>query len=223
MGLNYLCFLVKLRRYFFLLLTIVALANPCIAQSRIIAGTIVDAVTKEAIPYAAISFKNSFSGTAANESGFYQINISTDYEKDSLQFSFLGYSRKVICVKDIKTNDSIFLNRNDFQLNEIVVRPNLPTFYIKEALKGIKRNYPKTPFETQAYFREIFKENSSYITCNEAVFKSYYPNYQDTIKNQHQLYLYRKINDVKKLAFMQEERDKRNKKNEKKKAKKNEG
>jgi len=221
MGLTYLCLTVKTIRSFFLFLSFIALAMPCSSQSRILSGTIADVVTKEAIPYAAISFKNSFSGTAANESGFYQINISSDYEKDSLQFSFLGYSRKVICVKDIKTNDSIFLNRNDFQLNEIVVRPNLPTFYIKEALKGIKRNYPKTPFETQAYFREIFKENSNYITCNEAVFKSYYPNYQDTIKNQHQLYLYRKINDVKKLAFMQEERDKRNKKNEKKKTKNN--
>ena len=221
MGLPYLCFTVRLFNYILVLLLFIVWNNPCGAQSRILSGTIADAVTKEAIPFAAVSFKNSFNGTAANDAGFYQINISSDYENDSLQFSFLGYSRKVICVKDIKLNDSIFLNRNDFQLNEIVVRPNLPTFYIKEALKGIKRNYAKTPFETQAYFREILKENNNYITCNEAVFKSYYPNYQDTVKNQHQLYLYRKINDVKQLAFMQEEREKRNKKYVKKNAKKN--
>ena len=221
MRLPYLCFTVNLIKYYFVILLFIVWITPSKAQSRIVSGTIADAVTKEAIPFTAISFKNSFSGTAANESGFYQINISSDYEKDSLQFSFLGYSRKVFCVKDIKPNDSIFLNRNDFQLNEIVVRPNPPTFYIKEALKSVKKNYPKSPFETQAYFRQIFKENDHYVTCNESVFKSYYPNFQDTIKNQHQLLLFRKIDDVKKLAFMQEEREKRNKKFEKKKAKKN--
>ena len=223
MGFNYLCLPVKLIRYYFLLLNFVAWGNPCIAQSRLISGTIVDAVTKEPIPFVGISIKNSFSGTASNESGFYQLNVAIENDKDSLLFSFLGYARKSVIIKSLATNDSVFLDRNDFQLNEIVVRPNPPTFYIKEALKAIKRNYPKKPFETQAYFREILKENSNYITCNEAVFKSYYPNYQDTVKNQHQLYLYRKINDVKKLAFMQEEREKRNKKYEKKKAKKNEG
>jgi len=223
MGLIYLCFTVRQITCGLVVMLFIVWITPCSAQSRILSGTIADAVTKEAIPFAALSFKNSFSGTAANESGFYQINVAAEYEKDSLQFSFLGYSRKVICIKDIKTSDSIFLNRNDFQLNEIIVRPNPPTFYIKEALKSIKKNYAKTPFETQAYFREILKENSNYITCNEAVFKSYYPNYQDTVKNQHQLYLYRKINDVKKLAFMQEEREKRNKKYEKKNAKKNAG
>jgi len=193
---------------------------PCKAQSRIFTGTIADALTKEVISFAAISFKNSFSGTAANESGYYQLNIAKEFDNDSLQISFLGYSPKMICICDLTINDSIFLVRNDFQLNEIVVRPNPPTFYIKEALRGIKRNYPKTPFETEAYFKEILKENSNYITCNEAVFKSYYPNYQDTVKNQHQLYLYRKIDDVKKLAFMQEEREKRSKKYEKKRRRK---
>ena len=213
----------KLIRYCFLFLFFNALANTCIAQSHIISGTIVDAVSKEPIPFVAISIKNNFSGTAANESGFYQLNVTNENDNDSLQFSFLGYSRKVVLIKSLSTNDSIFLDRNDFQLSEIVVRPNPPTFYIKEALKSVKKNYPKTPFETQAYFRQIFKENNSYITCNESVFKSYYPNFQDTVKNQHQLLLYRKIDDVKKLAFMQEERDKRNKKYEKKNAKKNEG
>lgn len=221
MRLNYLCFTVRQIRFIFIIILFIVWITPCSAQSRILSGTIADAVTKEVIPFAAISFKNSFSGTAANESGFYQINVAAEYEKDSLQFSFLGYSRKVICVKDIKTSDSIFLERNDFQLNEIIVRPNPPTFYIKEALKSVKKNYPKTPFETQAYLRQIFKENDHYITCNESVFKSYYPNFQDTVKNQHQLLLFRKIDDVKKLAFMQEEREKRNKKYEKKNAKKN--
>lgn len=223
MGLPYLCLIVNLIKYCFVILLFIVWITPCRAQSRTVSGTIADALTKEAIPFTAISFKNSFSGTAANESGFYQINISSDYENDSLQFSFLGYSRKMICVRNLKSNDSIFLSRNDFQLNEIVVRPNLPIFYIKEALKGIKRNYPKTPFETQSYFRQIFKENDHYITCNESVFKSYYPNFQDTTKNQHQLLLFRKIDDVKKLAFMQEEREKRNKKYEKKAVKKNAG
>jgi hypothetical protein len=100
---------------------------PCKAQSRIFTGTIADASTKEVISFAAISFKNSFSGTAANESGYYQLNIAKEFDNDSLQISFLGYSPKMICVCDLTINDSIFLVRNDFQLNEIVVR-NWQTF-----------------------------------------------------------------------------------------------
>ena len=47
------------------------------------------------------------------------------------------------------------------------------------------------------------------------MFKTYYPSYQDTIKNQHQLLLYKKA-DAKQIAFMSEEAEKRKNKKIKK-------
>ena len=49
------------------------------------------------------------------------------------------------------------------------------------------------------------------IVQNEAVFQTYYPSYQDTIKNQHQLLLFRKA-DKQQLAFMHEKAERKQKK-----------
>jgi hypothetical protein len=54
---------------------------------------------------------------------------------------------------------------------------------------------------------------------NEAVFKTYYPAYQDTISNQSQLFLYHNEKKVHKVEFLSD-KIKKEKEKEKKKASK---
>ncbi|MBX3164296.1 MAG: hypothetical protein KF900_07420, partial [Bacteroidetes bacterium] len=98
-------------------------------------------------------------------------------------------------------------------------------YYIKLAVLNIKNNYPKTPFVSEAYYREKALENKNFLQCDEGVFKTYCPNYLDTTKSQHQLLLYKQEKDIKEVQFMSKERDKaeaKQKKHEEKATKKGE-
>ena len=90
------------------------------------------------------------------------------------------------------------------------------------AMRRLKANYPNDPFGSEAYYREKATENKKLIKCDEGFFRTYYPNYQDTVRNQHQLMLYRPAEHLSEVQFMKEEREEKAEK-EKKTGKKKEG
>ena len=184
--------------------------NTIYAQDqKVIIGSVIDANTKEVLPFTSITLKKSLIGTATNEDGIFEIKFSSEIIGDSLFVALLGYKSNTQPLNAIKDTILIALQKSEIELKEIVVRPLPPTYYIKQAMKNLKETNPKDPFQTEAYYREIVMENDNYIVSNEAVFKSYYPNFQDTIKNQHQVLLYRKANEIKEMSFMKERREKK--------------
>ena len=82
-----------IKSYFFLLLCIVQLifGTTVNAQKTNISGIVLDAETKEALPFVNIAFNNSKIGTTTNIDGKY--SIETYYATDSLVASFVGYSK----------------------------------------------------------------------------------------------------------------------------------
>jgi len=71
------------------------------AQKTIVTGKVVDASTKEPLPYVNIYFKNSKIGTASNEQGVFK--LESYYGTDSLIASSLGYERQAKRVKKDQT------------------------------------------------------------------------------------------------------------------------
>ncbi len=177
-------------------------------DNKLIKGSVTDFRTNERIPFAVISLKHQLIGTNTNEEGEFVFYYPKDLINDSVIITCLGYKSKAYALGSIQTPLNVKLEAFSYELAEVVVRPLLPTDYIKMAMKNVKQNYPQQPFTSQAYYREQLNENETLIKQTEAVFKTYYPNYQDTIKNQHQLLLYRKADD-KQIAFMREEAEKR--------------
>jgi hypothetical protein len=188
-------------------------------EQRLISGTIEDAVTKLPIPFATITLKNALIGTVSNENGKFDLYIPQEITDDRLLAICLGYQYQDFDLTTIQSPIVINLIPSTVELKEVTVSPLPPTYYIKLAMSQIKENYPQDPFLSTAYYREKVMENENFIRCNEGVFKSYYPNFQDTVKNQHQLLLYRKVDDLKQISFMQKERDKDAAKEKKKEAK----
>ncbi len=179
---------------------------------RLITGSIADATTGEALPYIAVSLKKSLLSTVTNENGSFDFNIPIDITDDSLAISSIGYTLQIFALSDITNPLNIKLKPNSFELKEVMILPEPPTYYIKLAMNSIKANYPANPFQTEAYYREKMTENDNIIRFTEAVFNSYYPNYQDTAsKNAHQLLLFN-MADEKKIAFMNSEEKKKKKK-----------
>ena len=205
--------------------TLLQLALACLLLSsfsgltqnkRLISGTVLNASTKEPLPYATVALKKQMIGIVTNEEGRFDLYIPDDAQEDTLLISYFGFKHGLIALNSIRSPLEIKLQSSAVELQEVVVRPSPPEHYIRLAMRYVSRNYPKTPFQTEAYYREKILENKNLIRCDEGIFKSYYPNFLDSVKSQHQLLLFRSAENPQEVAFMSEERKKKAEKNKKK-------
>ena len=88
---------------------------------------VIDAQTKEPIPFVNIGIVDSGTGTVSDEDGDFHLflKLNTFHENSKILFSSLGYETYYILIKDLKTNDSsypeIALKPKSLELNEVVV------------------------------------------------------------------------------------------------------
>jgi len=178
---------------------------PASAQDNYaVEGIIFAKETRGPLPFASISLKNFALGTISNEKGQFDIYIPRSMQQDTLLVSYIGFNSYEIPLKNIQKPISVLLETANNVLDEIVLSNLSPLEYIKLAVKYMESNAPQAPFETQAYYREKFIENGKIIDKNEAVFKTYYPNYRDSSKNQHQLLLFKPAENHQQFQFMRE-------------------
>lgn len=213
-----------MKKYTIALLLLFAIHISITAQNKVlVSGSVVDAVSNEPLSFATISLRKQLIGIVTNETGRFDLFIPEDLMNDTLMVSYFGYRQQLLSLKTIQSPVNIRLKQVTVDLKEIVVKPQPPEFYIKLAILRIKDNYPNAPFQSEAYYREKMLENKNFIKCNEGIFKTYCPNYLDTVKNQNQLLLFREEKNIHEVAFMLKERkeaeEKEKKKAEKKTAK----
>lgn len=189
---------------------------------QLLRGEIFDQESKESLPFATISFTGTANGTVSNAQGYFQLQIPKEYSTGSLSISYIGYNAVKLSIPDLDEAVRIGLEPSVTQLEELVILPLAPEEYIRRAVKKYEENYAKNPFTTTAYYREVFTENNQYITFNEGVFYSSYPDYQDTTENQHQLALYRSGAEKNEIDFMSSWIEKKTEKEKKKALKKGE-
>lgn len=195
-----------------------AMLSLCMNAQPIITikGIVSDIETREGLPFASVGIREHSIGTATDADGFFIFSFPETYKNDTLVFSFIGYETVTSAISDSLI---IMMKKNAVQLHEVMVYPLDPTGYLKQARKQIPENYPIEPFQTIAWYKELLSENGKVLEGKEGIFKSYYPSYQDTVRNDHQLMLYRKANEISKLSFMEKERT-RSYEREKKRAEK---
>ena len=180
----------------------------CSGQHITISGNVKDSRTKEGIPFVNLSIKNSTKGTVSNVNGGFTLIVPNELMTDTLLVSFVGYQSRYVPIKDIVEEIEILLQSHNIQMKEVLVRPKPPTYYINEAVNMMETNFPSSPFATQAYYREIVKENGKFLALNEGIFKTYYHSFFDTVPDENQLLLYRELDDVSRVAFMRKAQDK---------------
>ena len=208
-----------MKRYLFLVSAIFATVISVQAQ-RQISGYVVDAANGNALEFVPLALKQQMIGTVSNEGGKFDLLIPESAQGDTIVFSAFGYKPFKVPVAAITGPLSIRLQSSINQLKEIEVRPLPPVNYVLMALQRFKTNYPNTPYQSVAYYREKIMENKSFIQFDEGVFKTYCPNYTDTVRNQDQILLYRRADDIQDLAFMKKERERDEKRIEEGKKKK---
>ncbi len=200
---------------FFILSTSVFAQNP-----SVISGIISNKETGETLPFASITLKNHPIGTISNENGVFNFYIPQSKRNDTIAISFIGFNSYEIAVSSVQDKLNINLQPSNNLLDEIILSEITPLDYIIRALENLSENYPQEPYQSIAYYREKFIENGAIINKEEGVFKTYYSNPSDTIKNHHQLLLYKPVENPQQFQFMREWIEKREAK-EKKKADEN--
>lgn len=137
-------------------------------------GQVIDSITFEPLPYVNVKIKGTLIGTLTNTNGRFKIRLSdAKIEKDSLEISFLSYNKKLISLSSHKDSILIKLASTAFTLSEVIVSPQPPEEYIKEAIKRIPENFANQPYNTRIYFREVIKLNGKYLNFTEAIMEAY--------------------------------------------------
>ncbi|MDX1940881.1 MAG: carboxypeptidase-like regulatory domain-containing protein [Saprospiraceae bacterium] len=97
--------------------------NSLIAQGFFVKGIMIDSLTKEPIPFAAIQLKNTEIGTTSNVEGNFELEIPFDRRHDTLFISCLNYQTKAIPADQLKEKDNLIaLFPISYELAEVVVQ-----------------------------------------------------------------------------------------------------
>ncbi|MEL7122777.1 MAG: carboxypeptidase-like regulatory domain-containing protein, partial [Bacteroidota bacterium] len=112
----------SLVKFTLLLLLSIAFCIPLHAQ--IVKGKVVDAKTKESLPFVHIGVYNQNVGVISDDLGNFRINLKNMSQSDSLVFSIIGYADKAIKISDLDNNfNEVTMDAFSYQIKPIVVTP----------------------------------------------------------------------------------------------------
>lgn len=108
----------------YLILICVLFQNSIFSQIQFV-GKIIDSEKKSPLAYVNIGIINRNVGTVSSENGDFSIFLDNIYNNDSLRFSIIGYKSKTYKIADLikKQDDRIFLEKENYEIDEIVVIP----------------------------------------------------------------------------------------------------
>lgn len=119
-------------------------------------GKVVDAESAELLPYANILIEKAGTGTITNTNGEFDFNIQGRFAASEVLFSFLGYEHQKLEIPFADKNDLLIkLTPKPYTLADIYVLPNgnEAVDIVKRAVKNIKRNYARSTFQMEAFYR----------------------------------------------------------------------
>lgn len=112
-----------------------------LSQAQSVSGTVLDKQTRETIPFATVQIGENY-GVVTNQEGDFEIKTAGFSPTDSLIFSFMGYERKAIAIKDF-TQKEIYLEKNVQELDEVLVMTQQLTAMevMQKVVENLDKNY----------------------------------------------------------------------------------
>ena len=99
------------------------LSLPIGAQTFVI-GQVIDAATKEPLPYVNIGLLNKNIGTVSDETGYFELEVNTEQNsRDTLRVSMIGFETKSYTLNDfINQNEiEVYLTEKSTALDEVIL------------------------------------------------------------------------------------------------------
>lgn len=165
--------------YIALLLTMAYTVSYGQKKSLEVEAIVVDAETKEPLPFTNIVIKGTYLGTITNDQGKFSLTYNKKHIDKEVIVSYMGYHNMSKNLDDFKKpTDTIYLKRLDNSLNEvIVVGKNKYREMIKEAIRNFSINYPQQSTQLDAYYRELTKVGDTYTKFSDAASRLFYSSY----------------------------------------------
>ncbi len=143
-------------------------------------GKIIEKLSGKGIAFATISIKNQSLGAVSNPKGEFVFKMPVKYKNDSLVFACLGYKKRTIHISNLSgRNNNIELEKKEFELLEVKIKPKNPKDIVKRAFAKIPENYPQEPTNMEGFYREMTFENDTCVQLAEAACKLYYRPYSE--------------------------------------------
>ena len=129
-------------------------------------GTLLDEKTNAPLPYANIVVVGQNKVIPTNEKGYFLIKNAD--KTDTLNFHYIGYEQKKICVCDLQQGSLVYLKEEIISLNEFFVfsKDYKVEEIVKNVLKNKEKNYKNTNAKKQLFIRQRYISNVDKININ---------------------------------------------------------
>lgn len=151
----------------FIPLTILCASKPKAAE---ISGRVVDADSKEPLPYANIIYGQK--GTSSNEDGHFVLKVS-DQNSKQITFKYMGYESRSINLDDMSENHEVELSPKAEMLESVTVYR--ADQVIADLLNHYQINYEYSDLLLKAYYKESIQAGNNFYYIGEGLFNIYLP------------------------------------------------
>lgn len=93
-----------------------------VCAQKVLSARVIDARTREPLPYCSIAIMGTTHGTITNADGDFR--LQADSLLDTLNFSYVGYATLRIPVREFSGRGEVFMRSSTTQLREVAVFPN---------------------------------------------------------------------------------------------------
>lgn len=125
---------------------------------------------KDPLPYASISVLKENIGTISNTDGDFELKLPGSMINDTVVVSCMGYKQFRLPVREIAEEQvTIYLSPASIQLQEVKVTYISPEEILRRMEAKIGINYAEKPQIMTSFYREVLKQDRSYIDVAEAV------------------------------------------------------
>ncbi|HLT53256.1 MAG TPA: carboxypeptidase-like regulatory domain-containing protein, partial [Flavobacteriaceae bacterium] len=132
-----------------------------VSFSQNVKGVIIDDSSKTPISYATLRIKNTKLGTYSDSVGNFQFN---NFKNETLIVSAIGYKTKEIKIENVQELIYVFLEQEEIQLNEIVIKNNIEKLKWKNVFPKDKVVFPSAILlEGTSIIRKVKLENIEII------------------------------------------------------------
>lgn len=156
-------------------------------------GSVYDKKTGEPLAFANVAILGKSVGSVTNEEGNFNLKITEDHITDTMVISYIGYKNTYLPVSQLSLySNKIYLEEDQFQIQEVVIRIEDPKLILHEALQNVKENYFTSPYYITAFYREIVTGDEKLQAITEAVIEVYKSPYWGMFSDQIRLIRSRK-------------------------------
>lgn len=144
------------------------------AQVKVVRGQVVNADTREGIPYVNIGIEGTYHGTASNDEGFFELRIMASDIDKKLVFSAIGFQPESFLARDVPAQDNMLVALQEqayrIQGEVNVAAQSLVLFrVIRTAIGQVPQRFMAGPWGAKLYYIEQTGINGAKQNSREAI------------------------------------------------------